>query len=158
MKDKYYAKISLYVDGQCTTIEKVKIGKHLQTCDKCRERYQQFMALKKDAQAFKSFHVSPFFASKVVSMAKRRKQETFWNALEIIPRPLLNAAFIFSILIIAIVAMPWQKPTSVNDPVANMVESSLTSENDWPEPDLETNDEALQFVLNDFEEARGETK
>ncbi len=158
MKDKYYPKISLYIDDQCSAGEAAEIRKHLQNCKVCQKKYHEFLALKKDAKALKSFAVSPFFASKVVAMAKRRTKETFWSALEIIPRPLLNAAFILSIVIIVVVAMPRQKSTPMNDPVVNIVESGMVSENDWPDTGLETNDEALQFALNEFEEARGEIK
>jgi len=158
MKDKYFSKISLYIDDQCTPAEAVEIRKHLQSCDKCRKRYHEFLALKKDAQKLKSFSVSPFFAAKVVAMAKHRNKESFWSALEIIPRPLLNAAFILSIVIIVVVTMPWQSSTTTNDPAANIIESSFVSENDWPDQSLETNDEALQFALNESEEATGEIK
>ena len=158
MKDKYYSKISLYIDDQCTAAESVEIRKHLQTCEECRKKYHEFLALKKDAKGLKTFTVSPFFAGKVVSLAKRRKKETFWSALEIIPRPLLNAAFVLSIVIIVIVAMPWKNSSTVKDPASNIIENSLVSENDWPDQSLDTNDEALQFALNDFEEAGGETK
>ncbi len=158
MKDKYYSKISLYIDNQCNASETAEIRKHLKTCEECKKKYHEFLALKQDAKRLMSYAVSPFFARKVVAMAKHRRRETFWNALLIIPRPLLNAAFILSIVIITIIAMPWLGSTTGNDSGANVVENSLVSENVWPDNALETNDEALQFALNESEEARGETK
>ncbi|NOY61480.1 MAG: hypothetical protein GXO75_21415 [Calditrichaeota bacterium] len=158
MKDKYSAEISLYIDDQCTPARAAEIRQHLQSCDKCRKQYHEFLALKKNAKRLKSFSVSPFFADRIVAMAKRRKQESFWSALEIIPRPLLNAAFILSVVIIVVVAMPRQSATTANDSASNIIESSLVSENDWPHQSLETNDEALQFALDESEEATGEIK
>jgi hypothetical protein len=153
MNRKHVHNLSAYLDGEDTPPQRAATEQHLQECSSCYKKYQLLLEIRRQAQRLRSFPVRPTFTSQVMSRLNDVRKESLWNVIDLIPRPLVNGLFIVSLILIAIVAIPF-------DSASKMQQQPMISEL-YPLPEsemlqtLDTRDEALQFALNNNEEFSG---
>ena len=139
--------ISTFFDGEMSPQNEARIKEHLESCAECRQLYGRFKTLKQVAGALRTYPTPPLFARKVLSLHSVRRQESFWNVIPVIPRPLSGALIALSIIIICFALFSGADISVSDEPVAEVNGEVLKLEEFWQEPSLQTYDQALQFAL-----------
>lgn len=149
MKRSHLGKqISVFIDGETEPKETKEIKTHLQECAQCKQVYHSFKEIRKASLDLKSFSTSPYFAQKVMANYQARKKESFWNSFDFLPRPIVHGALIVSIIIVTILSWPQKQTIQVVEELSETSDYTVIFENGTNET-LATNDQALQFALND---------
>ncbi len=145
--------ISSYVDDELNEAQRAQVEFHLSECSSCQNFYKQLLGFRNVLQAEESVKVNPFFAQRVLHGYKARKRETFWSLFERVPKPVLATGLILSILVLSIFSF-----SVVQSPEATAANTSYTILFDnTVEPNIQSDDEALAFVIYDeFQTINGE--
>jgi len=152
MKKAHFDKqISAYLDGEIRNSEREKIDKHLLECSQCQELFQIFKETREAALKIEGFRVSPYFAKKVIANFQTRERESFWNSFDFLPRPIIHAALVVSVIILVILPWPLKQDTQTLEDLSDTSDYTAIFVNGANET-LTTNDQALQFALNDGSE------
>jgi hypothetical protein len=107
----------------------------------------QFKALKKAASTLKVYPTPANFAARVLSLYSLRRQESFWNNLPLLPRPLTRAALALSLIIISLVLFSGDAINGDHEPYLTEDSDIMQLDDVWLEPSIQTYDQALQFAL-----------
>ena len=149
MSRKHVHHLSAYLNGEDTPLQQAATERHLKECSSCYKKYLLLLEIRRQAQGLRSYPVRPTFTSQVMSRLNDVRKESLWNVIDLIPRPLVNGLLIMSVILIGIVAIPF-------DSASRMQQQPMSSEL-YPLPEtemlqtLDTNDETLQFALNNEE-------
>ena len=148
MKEFHITDFSSLLDNGLSPDEEKRCQEHLKRCPSCREKFETLSAIVSESKGLKSFPVSPFFASKVLAKAREQKSESLWSAFDLLPRPLVYALLMASVIIIGFIAAPAPVEETAIEPIDPLAETDL--------PAISSDEEALQFALNGIENLPGE--
>ena len=101
MDCEWMERVSLFIDGELEPDESAKVEKHLNDCAICQAAQGEFLALRKEINAYES-RLDPFATSRALTSVLGRKQFSFWRHRIAVPVPafalILVAAFILGAL------------------------------------------------------------
>jgi anti-sigma factor RsiW len=149
--DKMQRYLSLYLDDQISTEQKLLVERHLHECETCSHYLQQLTLVRRTFSSFEQPRVKPFFAQRVLAAYNAKSRDQFWAFFNWVPRPLVFAGFAASVVFLCLFTL-----TSVNTtPQSNSALSQLYAEPSYSL--LETDDQALAFAIqNDYQNSTGE--
>ena len=159
MKKKLIQQLLLdYIDGTLDERRKEEIESLLETRQEYQELYKNLLALKSDLASLKKYSPSPFFAQRVLAEHRQRRQQGFWQSFNFLPRRLVHAALITSVILLLLSGWPHFFATETpqqNDAILTS-EDILINTDALADQSLSTDDQALQFALMDKSLNEGE--
>ena len=88
MDCEWMERVSLFIDGELEPDESAMVEKHLNDCPICQAAQGEFLALRKEINAYES-RLDPFATSRALTSVLQRKQFSFWRHRIAVPVPAL---------------------------------------------------------------------
>jgi predicted anti-sigma-YlaC factor YlaD len=139
--------LSLYIDEALTREQKEKVDQHLAKCTQCNKFYDRLLKMHQELHQIPQPLLPTYLVSGVMARYRQlQKRPTFWSSFDFVPKLLQPAALVLILLIALLLAWPANQESAQNQIVktyASVYEASVT----WPT--LSSDEEALQYALND---------
>ena len=103
MDCEWMERVSLFIDGELEPHESAMVEKHLNDCAICQAAQGEFLALRKEINAYES-RLDPFATSRALTSVLQRKQFSFWRHRIAVPVPAL-ALILVAFFILAALAL-----------------------------------------------------
>jgi anti-sigma factor RsiW len=140
--------LSEYLDGAPGAKKKAQISEHLAECPECRKEYALFQSMRTECLTLAKVETNPFFVQRVIAEYRKKEKESFWGSFELIPRLIIQGAFIISIIIFIVLFLPIMPGDQSTVELPRLADYSLITDQQSTEQVLETNDQALLFALS----------
>lgn len=139
---KHPKDLSGYIDGTCSNSEKKRIEQHFDSCSECRNFVNQYSEMRQEMTSLDGYPVPAYFATKVLAKAREQARESIWNALDLLPKRVVEAMVIISVVVIVALSLPVSSESSNGEVTMDPISSAQTTIS------LETKDDVLQYALN----------
>ncbi len=143
---KHPKNLSSYIDGTCLDSEKMKIEQHIEKCPECWNFVSQYNEMRQEMTSLDGYPVPAFFATKVLAKAREQARESIWNAFDILPKRVVEALVVVSVVVIVALSLPISSESSNGEISIDPIASAQTTIS------LDTNDDVLQYALNTIAE------
>jgi anti-sigma factor RsiW len=143
---KHPKELSSHIDGTCSNSVKKRVKQHLETCPECEKFVTEYHEMRQEMISLDGYPVPAYFATKVLAKAREQARETVWNAFDILPKRVVEAMLVMSVVVIVALSLPVTSESTNGEISLDPIASNQATTT------LETNDDILQFALNTIAE------
>ncbi len=96
-------KLLRYLDNELAQKEKLKVRRHLESCQTCQNDLKIIKSLWRTGQPVEKLSVPPFLWTRIITRLKSEKQQGFVNEMKYAILPMLRPAIIIVVLLFILV-------------------------------------------------------
>jgi anti-sigma factor RsiW len=145
-KTHWDVELSTYLDGELDPERVDQLEQHLLQCPQCRRALSVLQKIRKLTQKNAGYPVSAFFATRVMTRYRTAIQSSPWMDFNYLLQPFLRWAAVLAIILMGLLIWP-ERVLLVNQ-TSDAGYYNLLQENQELIESLSSNDQVLQFALN----------